>query len=340
MALPFLKTQDDTDGFAIVGKLPHRADFVRVNADHPAMREFDAMIQQSLHQLAQNPDWEARYQHMPATDFYYTSRDGAWVLLGAMRPSRDESGRRYPFIATAIYPAPEIAAYAHLVPIAHEVFFGGLHAQIENAMENAVEAHACRQFLNSQRAGRAGGPDLTLAQGIVDHFLGSNTVGNWCGEERCRQRPPKLDQAILNVLFYGDFLRRFHNPATLQAVLLPLPDGKGEAPLFASAWLSLLREAWRQSAWHGSFFIRHGEPSSQLAVMFDRLPDRFATSLVGGEVDAAVVLDLTGEHEAWRTHRFYPETAYAIGRLLSDPALPLADLREFLSDVGRKLAQA
>jgi type VI secretion system protein ImpM len=61
---------------------------------------------------------------------------------------------------------------------------------------------------------------------------------------------------------------------------------------------------------------------------------------VGGAIDASVTLDLTQEQDAWRAHRFYPETAYAIGRLLSDPALPLADLRGFLSDVGRKLAQA
>lgn len=339
--LPFMKTTEAPQGYAMVGKLPHRSDYVRANANHGAMREFDDLIHQALASLARLPDWEARYEHMPATDFYYTSRDGQWVLLGAMRPSRDMSGRRYPFIAAALYPVAQIAESAHLVPIAHEVFFTGLHAQIESAIENSVEAHACREFLASQvAAGAAGGPDLELAQGIVDRFLSSHTVGAWCTADGCRDRAPQLDQAILNMLFYGDFLRRFHNPSTLQAVLLPLPHAKGEAPLFASAWLSLLREAWRQAPWAGSFFVRHGGDASTLAVMFDVVPERFAASLVGGPIEAAITLDLTQEQEAWRAHRFYPETAYAIGRLLSDPALPLADLRGFLSDVGRKLAQA
>lgn len=339
--LPFLKTIDAPQAYAMVGKLPHRSDYVRANANHGAVREFDDLIHQALSALAQLPEWELAYAAMPSTDFYYTSRDGQWVLLGAMRPSRDLSGRRFPFMAAAVYPAAQIAESAHLVPIAHEVFFTGLHAQIESAIDNAVEAHACRQFLESQvAAGSAGGPDLELAQSIVDRFLSSNTVGAWCAADGCRERAPQLDQAILNMLFYGDFLRRFHNPATLQAILLPLPHGKGEAPLFASAWLSLLREAWRQTPWAGSFFVRHGDESSTLAVMFDTVPDRFAASLMGGAIDVSVTLDLTREQDAWRAHRFYPETAYAIGRLLSDPALPLADLRGFLSDVGRKLAQA
>ena len=42
----------NTGSYALFGKLPNRADFVRVNVNHPVALEFDGMVQHALDHLS------------------------------------------------------------------------------------------------------------------------------------------------------------------------------------------------------------------------------------------------------------------------------------------------
>lgn len=325
----------------MVGKLPNRADFVRHNAVHPVVGEFDSVLQTALEQMSAGLGWEARYDQAPRTDFYYTSSDQRWVFYGGWQTSRDLSGRRYPFVAGVIRPVEDISPEASLVPISLEVFFDGLHSQIANAIDNSVEAVSCREFLQANAAVEArSDADRDLARGLVRRFLEAHTVAE-LEAFLIAAGIPSLQQALLNIAFYLAFLSRYENPAVIQEIALPLPVGKGEGALYACTWLTLLTALWGKKPWAGSYFLHAGASAPGLSISFGRMPRKLDYLFDGhGNNGGASALDLANENELWRGHPEYAETAFALGRVLSDPQQPLSIVTDLLAEIGKKLSAA
>ncbi|HWQ07709.1 MAG TPA: type VI secretion system-associated protein TagF, partial [Holophaga sp.] len=257
----------------VFGKLPNRPDFIRVNAAHPAAAEFDERLQAALRAFCCQPGWETAYDETPATLFCCPSRDQRWVFAGAWRNSRDQSMRRYPLAAGIAFPAAQLGTGGSLVPIACEVFFEGLREQLANALDNSVEALACRQFLEGQAAAwNPGLADLPLAVEIVGRFMDDHPP-SVLEVPQVATCPERLALMLMNITFYRDFRRRFPEPSAAQVIELPLAGGPGEAPLQASAWLTLLMAiAGDQEPWHGGFLLRHGPEGAALHASFGLMP--------------------------------------------------------------------
>lgn len=99
----------DTLTASCIGKLPTHGDFVRHRATTPAMRAFDAWVQKGLFRARQHRrnELEAVYDEAPALRFLFNAPNGAPTLLGVMKPSRDRSGRTYPFTVSTEVPRQE-----------------------------------------------------------------------------------------------------------------------------------------------------------------------------------------------------------------------------------------
>ena len=340
LVLPFNRTESQAAAsYTLFGKLPNRPDFVRVNATHPVALEFDQLIQHSCERLG-SPVGSGE-----PVDFQYVSRDQRHVMLGVLMPSRDQAGRRYPLVAAAILPRESIEAYLAVSPIAYEVFFDGLREQVVNAVDNSVEALSCRQFLESSlRSQDAADEDLELAANVVTRFLETQPVGRMADLLATAHYPASLLQAVLNAGFYQAYLRRFDHHSTNQLILLPVSSHKGEQALMASTWLSILAALWSGTEngepWRGSYLLlRRPDIGAQLVATVGRIPDSFAGVLLGAPLEPAMLLDLGRENDAWKSHRMYAESAYALGRILADPDCRLAALRSFLGDMSRQLAR-
>lgn len=341
MVLPFKRVDAAIEPtYAIYGKLPNRADFLRVNASHPVVTELDVLFQCSLDRLVAEPSWLARYDAGIPVEFQYVSRDGRHVFAGVLMPSIDQAGRRYPLLAGVIIPQEAAAGNLRAAPIAYEVFFDGLQDQAITAKENSVEALSCVQFLESHiRSRDAAVADIELAQRVIGLHMKNASI------ERLREllaedsRNLRLEQLLLNLLFYRTFLRRFANPSTNLAFLLPLPVERGEQALIASTWLSVLSALGQgdDGGWQGNYFILRKQDDAALAACFLSMHDRIAALMLGGMPDPSTLLDIENEQDAWKSHRLYPEVSYALDRLLADPSLSLDALCAFLSDVGGQL---
>jgi type VI secretion system protein ImpM len=346
MVLPFKRAEPEAvAGYSLYGKLPNRDDFVRINAHHPAIVEFDNLVQRTLERLSMRDDWAETYDRLGPASFQMVSGDSRHTLVGVLAPSRDRAGRRYPFLAAAIVPTDVLASHASVTPIAHEVFFDGLRVQVGNAIENSVEALSCRQFLESQlHVNNPAAADLALAAGVVDRFMVMTPVARLRELLEDEGRGVQLEQALLNIAFYRAFLRRFDSVATNQIIVLPLPQSHGEQALAASAWLSVISALSGSKSdgedWRGNYTILQVAPE-KVAILscFNKIHDKFAITMLAGAQDRTMILDLRDEHEAWKNHRLYAEVSYALGRTLGDPGLSIRDLCRFLEEVGRKLKE-
>lgn len=344
LLLPFNRTETPlVASYTLFGKLPNRADFVRVNANHPVALEFDGLIQRAFERMASEPGANERTALTGPVDFQYVSRDQRHIMVGALMPSQDQAGRRYPLVAAAILPRESIDGYLPVSPIAYEVFFDGLREQVVNAVDNSVEALSCRQFLESNlRTYETADDDLELARSVVERFMSMQLAQRMADLLAIAPFPASLQQALLNVAFYQAYLRRFDHRASNQLFLLPLSANKGEQGLIASAWLTMLSALWTVSAagepWRGSYlFVRRPDEGAQLIASVGRIPDSFSSVMLGGAIERPMLLDLGAEHEAWMSHRMYAESSYALSRILADPDCRLAMLCSFLGDMSRQL---
>jgi len=85
------------------GKLSTHGDFFRYNATGTAVQAFDKWIQEGIY-LAQRQfeqEWEAIYSGSSAYHFLFYPREADQFLVGILCPSRDRSGRKFPFVISA-----------------------------------------------------------------------------------------------------------------------------------------------------------------------------------------------------------------------------------------------
>lgn len=82
------------------GKLPIHGDFVRYGASGTAVQAIDEWFQQGLSIARERaPEkFDDAYDAAPAYAFVFTPRNASAALVGVTQPSRDRSGRRYPFL--------------------------------------------------------------------------------------------------------------------------------------------------------------------------------------------------------------------------------------------------
>lgn len=82
------------------GKLPIHGDFVRFGASRAGVQAIDAWFQKGLFVARERvPEkFDDAYDASPVFSFVFSPPDAAEALVGAMQPSRDRSGRRYPFL--------------------------------------------------------------------------------------------------------------------------------------------------------------------------------------------------------------------------------------------------
>ena len=109
----------------LFGKVPKHADFVRFNAGSAAARAWDEWLNAALQDMrrAGGTDWESQFDAAPS--LHFISRPGGenrHILAGNIRPSHDESGRRYPLTVFCEFQLDRQGRGMHTLPCALESF--------------------------------------------------------------------------------------------------------------------------------------------------------------------------------------------------------------------------
>jgi type VI secretion system ImpM family protein len=125
------------------GKLPTRGDFVRSGSSRPSVRALDDWLQRGLHhaKTRQPRAFERAFDDALACCFFFSPREVPGALIGVMQPSRDRSGRRYPFLIALDAGGRQFRArqLAH-VPVQMGAFFERAHTLAQRVVNGDLQA--------------------------------------------------------------------------------------------------------------------------------------------------------------------------------------------------------
>ena len=172
------------------GKLPAFPDFVRQNAGGPLARALDTWIHEGVaHMNVQGGEtWKSRFDAAAPKNFLFHVDDPSKFLVGILVPSRDKSGRRYPFSVFANVTPGKNGQQVHLMAEAHAVFlkaarrvFGDVNSAAEELRSGKVSALATALPQNLFECDRQYARFLELKK--MSEFW-AETLGDHAGQTR------------------------------------------------------------------------------------------------------------------------------------------------------------
>ncbi len=322
--------------FSLFGKLPCRADFLRINATNPVAHEYDQLLAAAVVRLTQSDGWESAYDATDASLFAYRAGDAQAWFIGGQFPSHDMELRRFPLVAGVTRATSDIGDNLHLLPLAYEVFYSGLLNQLGNAINNSVDAVSCRSFLEGF-AGSAvqTGTDFDLAGALLQRFSDEHDASYLQNILRMAYPQALLEQALINITFYANFIRHFPHRVTAQEIVLPLPDRQGSSLLITSVWLALVGNLAGDVRRIVGFFFR----DDFIVIALDIFSEQFSPLLPLIHSAKVRGLMLTSEHEVWCSHPCYAEISYALTRLVSETGASIQTIFDCTKQIGMRLSE-
>jgi type VI secretion system ImpM family protein len=248
----------------LVGKLPSLPEYVGQLGEDDPERTFGDMLDSAAGYAAHEGGsrWCAAYDGAGALGFVFRpSPNARSVLLGAVVPSQDSVGRRYPLMAVTVFDGDAIA----YLPAAASSFVGRLGAALSGARATA------RADVAAQPLAQIAAPEQADVRHAADDFA------RWIEEPGLL---PKIWKALFPQGRAEDALRAMFAASQLGALTqksddggtryLRCPLGRGGAAA-ASFWLSVfVRAAGGEQMISSAFWSLEGEGT--LFVVFARQP--------------------------------------------------------------------
>ena len=134
---------------ACFGKLPTHGDFVRHHVGDSAggrgLQAFDGWIQKGLRHSRQRlgAAFDAAFDAAPGLCFALDPPGGEDMLAGALRPSRDSTGRRYPFLVSVSIPRHRVdGRRLPSWPLRYQAFFAEASALAAEVVAGSIASES------------------------------------------------------------------------------------------------------------------------------------------------------------------------------------------------------
>ncbi|WP_020655561.1 type VI secretion system-associated protein TagF [Massilia niastensis] len=248
------------DRIGYFGKVPARADFVKLAHDAAAISMLDQWLAQVMTLLPSDARWRLNYDAMPPVSFALVGPARRHAVAGHLVPSHDQSGRRFPFLATRTLEVDDPAAFVARCPLAFAPLWLFLEEICPQVLEGGDPAPHLQAIADSAIAlGDEDALARLLAAGTVgslDALLGEGGRGG--GAARLVLALGLLLQPVMH-----------SQPAGLQkSLVLPLPGAARERHAVAAFWLELVAPFLRRSGFDLALFLTRLEGRPVLVIGF------------------------------------------------------------------------
>ena len=342
MPLPFRLGSPASRGHALFGKLPGRADFVRVNASLPACEELDEALHGAMGVLASAPAWQEHYDRLPVVDIFWASERSGTAFLGSAIPSQDASGRRYPLVAGLVLDLQEARRYGPSLPLAGELLLNQVRHNLQAAVTGGPELGQLMDHLEAQASGK--GHDLLDAE--VAHEIHQRYFSREAWTELGRAPSAEAPEAALrNTLLH--LLFHTHTPPRelgmdQRYASLPLTVEPGRTALHLVGWLDLLQRLSGSSAraWNRRWLVRRNAQRPRLLAHPGAPAARQLAGMLLEDPAPDLQLDALGSTMAWHHHPLYPEISYRLDRFMESKGRSMMDLLDFMEETSREFSSS
>jgi type VI secretion system protein ImpM len=316
-----MNVTENRDRIGYFGKIPTRSDFIKQAPDAEFMTVLDNWLAEVMSRLPDDPRWKIHYDAMAPVSFAFVGPRRRHAVAGHIVASRDQSGRRYPFLMMRTLTLADPMAFVSQCPLALaplHAFFSTMGPKLQAAEDPAAVLQEIA--------------DTTLAledncRGALDTFLATGTVGSLAGllgRGDVRQLVLALGMLLQPVMHSGG--------ADLEkSLVLPLPKEHAARAAVAAFWMELIAPFLRQA-------------NLDLVLFTTRLHGR--SVLVVGFLDAcvaclhAIIDPLIGRDQqvtfadtGWVDDQVGVDVdVRALASYLDQPKLPLSLARELFLD--------
>ena len=316
------------DRIGYFGKIPARSDFIKLAPDVELMGVLDEWLAEVMSRLPNDARWKLHYDALEPVNFAFVGPRRRHAIAGHIVASRDQSGRRFPFLMMRTLEVADPAAFVARCPLALDPlfnFFDSMAPKVQGALDPAAPLQEIADTVV---------PLDERCDAALEAFLAAGTVGSLAlllGRSDVRELILALGMLLQPVMLVG--------AADLEkSLVLPLPDAAVARAAVAAFWMELIAP-----------FLRLAE--LDLVLFLTRIDTRPA--LVVGFCDAcvhslhAIIDPLVGCEQqvsfadtGWVQEQLGVDIdVRALASYLDQPQLPLKLARELFLDTFIGAAQ-
>lgn len=300
-----------SDRVGYFGKVPGRSDFVKVAHDAAVLGMLDEWLAQVMSRLPSDPRWKLNYDAMAPVSFAFVGPAHRLAVAGHLVASRDQSGRRFPFLMMRAHDVADPAAFVSRCPLA----FAPLWEYLEGMAPKVVAA--CDPGPHLQAIS-----ECSVGLGEYDSALAA-----WLNAATVSSLSAQLDgvPAERLVLALGLLLQpvMHSKPVSLhKSLVLPLPEQLAARCAVAAFWLALVGPFARRAGFDLALFITRRHERPVLVVGFGGA----AAETLRAIIDPLVAMDqqVGFEDTSWIDEQLGLDVdVRALASYLDQPGLPL-----------------
>jgi type VI secretion system protein ImpM len=244
--------------FGYFGKVPSHSDFIKLAPDTELMGVLDDWLAEVMTRLPDDARWKIHYDALAPVNFAFVGPRRRHAIAGHIVASRDQSGRRFPFLMMRTLEVTDPAAFVSQCPLALDPLFAFFAATAPKVVGAADPASPLQEIADTVLA-----PDDNCGAALTA-FLATGTVGSLAallGRADVRELVLALGLLLQPVMHSG--------AADLEkSLVLPLPDAPGARAAVASFWMELIAPFLRQADLDLVLFVTELETRPVLVVGF------------------------------------------------------------------------
>jgi type VI secretion system protein ImpM len=246
------------DRIGYFGKIPSCADFIKLTHDTELMGVLDDWLAEVMRRLPDDARWKLHYDALAPVSFALVGPRRRHAIAGHIIASRDQSGRRFPFLMMRTLEVDDPAAFVSRCPLALAPLFAFL-ARMAPRVQGAPDPAAPLQEV----ADAVLVLDTDCEAALAD-FLATGTVGTLAallGRGDVRELVLALGLLLQPVMHSG--------AADIEkSLVLPLPDAPAARAAVAAFWMELIAPFLRQADLDLVLFFTELESRPVLVVGF------------------------------------------------------------------------
>lgn len=271
------------------GKIPARGDFVRGHGQHQLTATLDRWVSGAMESLSDDPRWKETYDRASGVDFAFVGTRSRISVVGHLVPSRDASGRRFPFLTSATLERDDSlpfrcapAALARPLGVLRGVAQETCTTSDPTAILERLTTLDCTADFNA-----------ALETDPLGHFVRDHSLATLAAAIGPDFGAAPLRRVILAI---GLLLRpMLGNPGLSidKEISLPLPTEDRAAYFTAGWWLYLISAFLRKGARELQLLVYRSPQGMRLCVGFNGASSRPLAHVLASETYTDTLIDLT-----------------------------------------------